>query len=77
MLPFGLGLEVSRGSSTFLNGVLGSGTATPSTDLESSLILTTESEAMAALAAWAHNLRNSKLHAFFGTRSKAASELSI
>lgn len=64
------------GSSGFLNGVLGAG-ATQSTDLDLALILTIESEAIAALAVRAHNLRTQSDHAFFGTRSKVATTLSV
>lgn len=65
------------GSSGFLNGVLGTGTATQSTDLDLALILIIESEAIAALAVRAHNLRTQSDHAFFGTRSKVATTLSV
>ena len=73
MLLSALGLELT--SSGFLDGVLGTGTATPSTDLGLALILIIELEAIAALAVWAHNLRNSKRPRLFGTRSKAATKL--
>lgn len=63
------------GSSGFLNGVLGTG-ATQSTDLDLAFI-TIESEAIAALAVRAHNLRTQSDHAFFGTRSKVATTLSV